>query len=92
MLVISNFISFVYQNIKLRSFKTICNSGVQYYDFCLISTIFMAQTGELKGHLSAEHQHLPFANIHLKNTEIGTTSDNWEITICKICNQATIQL
>ena len=43
--------------------------------FALISTFCMAQTGELKGHLSAEDEHLPFANVYLKGTNTGTTSN-----------------
>ncbi|MGB5323737.1 TonB-dependent receptor [Lutimonas sp.] len=35
----------------------------------------MAQTGGLKGHLSGEDEHLPFANVYLRNTNIGATSD-----------------
>lgn len=43
--------------------------------FSFIAQLIVGQTGELKGHLSGEHENLPFANIHLKNTNIGTTSD-----------------
>jgi outer membrane receptor for ferrienterochelin and colicins len=35
----------------------------------------MAQTGELKGHLSGEDEHLPFANVYLRSTNIGATSN-----------------
>lgn len=43
--------------------------------FILASTFCMAQTGGLKGHLSGEDEHLPFANVYLRNTNIGATSD-----------------
>ena len=43
--------------------------------FTFLSTFCMAQTGELKGHLAGEDEHLPFANVYLRNTITGTTSD-----------------
>ena len=43
--------------------------------FGLIPIAIIAQTGELKGHLSGEYEDLPFANIYIKNSETGTTSD-----------------
>lgn len=43
--------------------------------FGFISFGIMAQNGELKGHLSGENEDLPFANVFVKNTQIGTTSD-----------------
>lgn len=43
--------------------------------FVFVSTFCMAQTGELKGHLSGEDEHLPFANVYVRSTNIGTTSN-----------------
>lgn len=37
--------------------------------------MIFGQSGEIKGHLSDENSDLPYATIHIKNTEIGTTSD-----------------
>ncbi len=45
--------------------------------FVLVSTFCLAQTGELKGHLSGEDEHLPFANVYLRSTDIGTTSNEF---------------
>lgn len=43
--------------------------------FGLISGQMIAQSTGLEGQVSGEDQLLPFANIHIKNTNIGTTSD-----------------
>ncbi|UCE92677.1 MAG: carboxypeptidase-like regulatory domain-containing protein, partial [Flavobacteriaceae bacterium] len=43
----------------------------------LLLTCFglLAQSGKVQGRVSSENNALPFATLHLKNTEFGTTSD-----------------
>jgi len=44
-------------------------------DFHLFIDFLHGPNRELKGHLAGEDEHLPFANVYLRNTITGTTSD-----------------